>query len=304
MGNFSGTWQRSKRAVAKEEYINQQVWQFGGVRPFYPTGKDRAISIAFQSMLTVAVILGMYVFWDVKWTNVQADAIQSDVAQSLDQSWQEQGEGAQDVDPAVVDEGTALAHMYIPAFNSGDTVWDYVVVNGTSGDSLMAGPGYYTGSQRFGERGNAGIAGHRDGRGAPFHDLDKLATCDTIAIETATQWHIYKVLPTGEDYVEGEELSGAMTDCVPYEVSSQLTTPMYFNLAGREITTPEDVDVLAPVPNKPAVAPGNAGLSMLTLTTCHPIWSNAQRMIIHAVLAESIDKKDHAQDFVPADVAA
>lgn len=31
---------------------------------------------------------------------------------------------------------------------------------------------------------------------------------------------------------------------------------------------------------------------LLTLTTCHPMFSNAERLIVHAVLVETLDKND------------
>jgi sortase A len=39
--------------------------------------------------------------------------------------------------------------------------------------------------------------------------------------------------------------------------------------------------VIAPVPGQPGAAPAG---SFLTLTTCHPEFSAAQRLVVHAVL--------------------
>ena len=39
---------------------------------------------------------------------------------------------------------------------------------------------------------------------------------------------------------------------------------------------------------------------MLTLTTCHPLWSNAERLIVHAVLTETEMKGAHDEDWRPA----
>lgn len=297
MGHFAGTWEHAPRADAKQAYARQPVWQFGGVRPYYKSAQDRAIAISAQVMLTVAAVLGLYVFWDLEWSSLQANSQQAHASQQLDAMWHD-GDvlPSEDIDPGAVGEGEPIANMFIPAFGQD---WKYTIVNGTGQDALMSGPGYYTGSQRFGQRGNAGIAGHRDGRGAPFHDLDALSTCDAIVVETATQWHIYNVLPVGEDYTPDADMSDVMRGCMDYRTSSQFSTPEYKGLAGRVITQPGDVDVLAPVPNKPYVSPEKSALSLLTLTTCHPLWSNAQRLVIHAALSESVMKSAHEPDWRP-----
>ncbi len=49
-----------------------------------------------------------------------------------------------------------------------------------------------------------------------------------------------------------------------------------------EIVRPDDVGVIAPVPDQPGAEPNGR---YLTMTTCHPKYSAAQRYIVHAVLA-------------------
>jgi sortase (surface protein transpeptidase) len=64
----------------------------------------------------------------------------------------------------------------------------------------------------------------------------------------------------------------------------------YAHLLGRHITVPGDVAVVNPLPGKPWPEPDTTLESMLTLTTCHPLYSNSERMIVHAVLVETISK--------------
>ena len=45
-----------------------------------------------------------------------------------------------------------------------------------------------------------------------------------------------------------------------------------------------EVDVLAPVPGKPGIRPIRA---YITLSTCHPEFSAAQRLIVYGVLKET-----------------
>ena len=57
------------------------------------------------------------------------------------------------------------------------------------------------------------------------------------------------------------------------------------------ITLPGDVETINPIPGTTlAVDPGME--SLMTMTTCHPQFSNAQRMILHAMLVRSDPKTD------------
>ncbi|HEX3539067.1 MAG TPA: class E sortase [Acidimicrobiales bacterium] len=91
--------------------------------------------------------------------------------------------------PAV---GSAVAHMSIPKIGL-----DKFVVEGVTDEALREGPGHYPGTPMPGEPGNVAIAGHRTTFGAPFFDLDKLATGDLIELKTRTGGDFfYKVAQT------------------------------------------------------------------------------------------------------------
>ena len=62
---------------------------------------------------------------------------------------------------------------------------------------------------------------------------------------------------------------------------------------------PGNIRVINPMPGarSTAVEPGMEGL--ITLTTCHPQFSNAERMIIHAVRTE-VQPKDPSGALPPA----
>ncbi len=80
---------------------------------------------------------------------------------------------------------------------------------------------------------------------ATFWDLDQMHDGDPIVVETARTWFVYRVTRV-------------------------------------HAVAPSAVEVVAPVPGRPGVRPT---LAMLTLTTCTPKFSNAQRLIVHAQLA-------------------
>lgn len=255
---------------------------------------EKILTIVCELCLTVALLVAGHVFYEVNYSNVVAHKAQQRVSRQLDTQWRGSSQPA--ADPNAVSEGTPVGKMYIPMFG---VDWMYPVVSGTSDMSLLAGVGFYRGSQNFGERGNTAVAGHRDGQGAVFHDLDRLDTCDAIVVETSDAWYVYRVLPIS-DYSPETSLVETMEGCMGYKQAALLAHPMYHSTPGRVITVPTDVDVVAPVPSKNAIAAHDAATSLITLTTCHPVRSNEQRLIIHAALAQTYNKDDMSADFRPS----
>ncbi len=177
--------------------------------------------------------------------------------------------------------GQGFAKIYIPSFGV-----DYVftVIEGTSDDDLYQGPGHYDNTQYPGEQGNFSIAGHRVSKGSPFNELGLLSSCDALLIETENDWFVYRVLP-----LDNEAASWTPTTkgrCAG--VNQQ--TGRYDGVFGREITDPSDYSQVLPVPTSPSTVVPPDAERLLTLTTCHPQFSAAQRMIIHGVLVKSYKK--------------
>ena len=125
---------------------------------------------------------------------------------------------------------------------------DAIVVSGVSRDDLRKGPGLYPQTALPGQAGNAAIAGHRTTYGAPFGDLDQLVNGDVIQVET---------------------LLGVFR----FRVSEQL------------VVAPSDISVIDPTPVDPNV-PSKGFLAQITLTTCNPKYSAAQRLVVKADLEE------------------
>ncbi len=124
---------------------------------------------------------------------------------------------------------------------------DKIVVNGVSRDDLRKGPGLYPETALPGQAGNAAIAGHRTTYGAPFGDLDQLVIGDLIQVQT-----LYGVFR--------------------FRVTEQL------------IVAPSDIGVIDPKPVD-SNAPSKGLVPQITLTTCNPKYSAAQRLIVKADLA-------------------
>jgi LPXTG-site transpeptidase (sortase) family protein len=131
---------------------------------------------------------------------------------------------------------------------------EWVVVNGVRPQDIKYAPGHYPDTALPGQIGNFSVAGHRIRK--IFWRLDELKPGDVIGVETRDFWYVYKVY-------------------------------------GHEVVTPDAVEVVAAVPDKPGVKPSKA---LLTLTTCNPKFNNYQRLIVHAELASKVPRNQTLPD--------
>jgi sortase (surface protein transpeptidase) len=171
--------------------------------------------------------------------------------------------------------------MYIPSFGS-DFV--FTVLEGTQQDTLAVGPGHYQGTALPGEPGNFAVAGHRVGKGSPFNSLDLLSSCDAIVVETVDRWFVYRVLP-----LRGESAGWASKAAQPQCRGVEPLTGSYADVVGKAIVLPSQEEVIAPVPGQPDLPP-KQDIELITLTTCHPQFSNRQRLIVHGILVAQYPK--------------
>lgn len=148
--------------------------------------------------------------------------------------------------PPAVSTGQVVALIRIPRLDL-----DTVMVEGTDPATLRKGPGHYPGSSLPCVPGNMAIAGHRTTYGRPFSGLDQLTAGDQITLVTPQQRCTYEVV------------SGVSRKPPPHKGSAAW------------ITSPDDWSAVAPLQG-----------SYLTLTTCHPKGSAAQRLIVRARLVK------------------
>ncbi|SDD71110.1 LPXTG-site transpeptidase (sortase) family protein [Actinokineospora iranica] len=245
-----------------------------------------------ELMVTLGVVVLLFVLYEVWVTDLVSAGKQRDVTSALDQQWQGPNERTQKFSFA---DGEGMAKLYIPALGED---YRFTIVEGTSNENLEVGPGHYKHSALPGEPGNFAVAGHRVGKGAPFNDLDLLQACDAIVVETQTGWFVYRMLPTEAD-ARDWATRGADPLCSGVE---PLTGP-YAAAVGRQIVTPKDSEVVAPVPTNPgSTLPEAERRKLITLTTCHPKFSNKQRMILHGILVREQQKNPADPSAVPPEL--
>nr|KEP23975.1 hypothetical protein DA06_01645 [Georgenia sp. SUBG003] len=204
-----------------------------------------------ELLLTAGVLVGLFVVWQVFWTDLEVRDDQAAAVEEIRSTFTEpeverSAELRTDAPPAPEPVGNAVgfATMHVPRWGAD---YQVPVVEGVGmWDVLNTGAaGHYPGTAMPGEVGNFALAAHRQSYGAPFAQIDKLGHGDRVVVETAQAWLVYEVT---EDYV----------------------------------TTPDQVDVIAPVPRRPGEEPT---ARTITFTTCHPLWSTRERWITHGELA-------------------
>lgn len=250
----------------------------------------RALRLVVRSLgelsITLGALLLLFLGWQLFWTDVVADRAQQATTDALIEQWDAAGSGtdgtgtsdsgtegsgpgdgvgdgdgtdASDSSGAVTDEqaeavlrdlpSQALALIRVPAFGA-----DYArpVLAGTGTDVLKQGIGHYAGTAMPGEVGNFAVAGHRTTYGAPFNPIAELQAGDPVVVETADSYYVYRV-------------------------------------ERHQVVLPGEVEVIAPVPDRPGEQPTEA---VLTMTSCHPMFSARERYIVHAVLESSSPRSD------------
>lgn len=187
-----------------------------------------AIGIVGELLITAGVVLGLFVAWQLVWTDVVADGEQQTAVSRLEEEFRLPGPTV--VDPKTVpaaDLGDAFAILRIPRFGA-----DYArpVYEGTARVTLQQGIGHYAETAAPGETGNFSVAGHRTTYGKPFSRIAELRDGDLVIVETRDAYFVHKVYdsaivdPTQTEVIlpvpgePGEEPTEAlltMTSCHP-----------------------------------------------------------------------------------------
>ncbi|MER7680938.1 class E sortase [Streptomyces sp. NPDC096934] len=211
-----------------------------------------AVSVLGELLITAGLVLGLFVVYSLWWTNVVADREAHKQGDKVRDNW-----AASDTGPGALDTKDGIGFLHVPSMKNGEVL----VEKGTSTEILNDGvAGYYTDPVKSslpmtGKEGNFTLAAHRDGHGAKFHNIDKVAKGDPIVFETKDKWYVYKVF-------------GILPETSKYNVK-----------------------VLGAIPEESGrKKPGH----YITLTTCTPVYTSRYRYIVWGEL-ERVDKVDSAR---------
>lgn len=236
------------------------------------------IGVAGELLLTAGGLILLFLGWQLWWNDAIMASRQSDAASDRSLDWLEEGrvsaqdggatsppeEGADFGEPVVDDtdhdDGDAIAVMFVPRFGEDS---QRTVAEGVGLDVLNRfdlGVGHYPGTQMPGAVGNFAIAAHRSAYGGGMHEIEQLQLGDAIYIQTRDGWYTYR-------------------------------------FRDLEYVTPETTEVLAAVPHHPDLAPTDR---IVTLTSCNPLYSTAERIVAYGVL----ESWRPAAAGAPAEIAA
>jgi sortase A len=206
-----------------------------------------------ELMITLGLVLLLFSAYEIWGKAAIVSSHQSDLNAALEQEWGTGGDptiGPPTPSPSVQPEAPPPPGGSIARMYIPRLGKHWVVVEGVSPGDIRYAPGHYPESALPGQVGNFSVAGHRSP--AIFWDLDKMRVGDPVVVETRTGYNIYLVTEN-------------------------------------KIVRPNRVDVVAPVPGQPGVAPTER---MLTITTCNPKWDNYERLIVHARFDHSRPRAD------------
>lgn len=221
------------------------------------------VGVLGELLILAGTLLALFVVWQLFYTDVQSERVQR--AEVEETEWldpgvvdgitseQISGDGfipdelkMRGVDPPFMeypDFTEKFAAMMVPRW--GD---DYIqmVYEGTTRPDVLdpLGVGHYENTALPGQTGNFALSAHRTTYNKPFAEVAELQEADSLIFQTDDAWFVYKV----ESW---------------------------------KIVLPHEVEVVAPMPDQPGVAPDDR---YITLTTCHPKFSAAERWIVHGRL--------------------
>jgi len=217
------------------------------------TGSHYGWATFFTWIRNLGVVILLFVVWQLWGTGISQAHAQSQLKGAFEASLRAHHP------PKATGAGPVLipASAVVPSPAEGSVVaelqipaigLDQYVVSGTSATDLSKGPGHYIGSAMPGQAGNVAIAGHRTTHGAPFNRLGSL-------VPPAQGRPGDRIILTT---LSGEHLT--------YVVSGTPTA-----------VSPNDVKVL-----------NYFGDNRITLTTCTPEFSAAQRLIVVGELQQRV----------------
>ena len=223
-----------------------------------PRRRTSVVGVIGEVLITAGVITLLYVVWQLWLGDMIYGAERNAVGQELSQTWAEEYVPPATSDPLPTPEPAPAAVepvimaepadaqvfgvMRIPRFGSD---YAFQMAGGVTRANTLdpIGIGHYPGTKMPGEVGNFALAAHRTTWGKPFNRIADLHVGDAIVVETEGGWYTYRFRTL-------------------------------------EYVTPDEVEVLLPVPQAMDVPPETR---YITLTSCSPMFSMAERIVAYGV---------------------
>ncbi|PSL38018.1 sortase A [Labedella gwakjiensis] len=213
------------------------------------------LGVVGELSITAGVLIFLFLFWQLWFNDLVVRAEQNTAAEELSQSFID----AAQQDPTAAPSDDPVDPTAPPiGTTAGDAQEFGVLTIPRFGDDYNAkiaggitrtrtlnpiGIGHYMTTQAPGEVGNFAVAGHRTTYGKPLNEIANLRVGDAIVVQTAEGWYTYRFRTL-------------------------------------EYVTPTASDVLNPVPQADEV---EATDRLITLTSCSPMYSAAERIIAYGV---------------------
>jgi len=233
--------------------LEAPVVRRGAARRARSYRRSTGILVVGELAVTAGVLIALFLGWKLYYNDAMFANSQTAAANELAEEWANEPvepEGTSEGDESGVapvaaqfPDGEAWANIIIPRFGA-----DYrkQVAEGVGHNVLNTarlGIGRYPSTNLPGELGNVVLASHRSAYGGAFHNINSLVVGDHVFLETKQGWYQYSYRNT--EYVKASQ--GEVLASVPHFVNE----------------TPTE--------------------SLLTLTTCNPLYSTAERMIVYTV---------------------
>ncbi len=218
--------------------------------------RDRRVSVVGvigELLITAGVLVFLFLGWQLWLNDLIVGTQDNHTATALAKTWDVENAPTRDTPVTPIDYGDPVVSaapanaktMAVMYVPRFGADWTREIAEGIGlADVLNTRRiGHYPTTQMPGDVGNFAVAAHRLTYGAPFRDIDQLRLGDRIYIMTPDGYYTY----------------------------------VFRNL---EYVSKHGVGVLDPVPQRSAV---EATTRLMTLMSCNPKWSTAERIIAYAV---------------------
>lgn len=215
------------------------------------------VGVAGELLVTGGVLVLLFLVWQLWLNDAVVRAAQNTEAAQLSETWQStMPDPTGPMQPVVLPQPRDAEVFGILRVPRFGEDYAAKLAGGVSASRTLnpLGLGHYPDTQMPGEPGNFAVAGHRNTHGKPLNLVGELRVGDAIVVEVPDGWYTYRFRTL--EYVE-----------------------------------PSGVGVLNPVPQTDGVA---ASDSIITLTSCNPAFSTAERIVAYGAFDSWTPRADGA----------